>query len=95
MPVGAYTSGDPLYPVSGRIGVSITATNTSASGPKHALGDIVTTTRGQKFQYVKAGSTVSQYDVVVFRPLGSATSSFSQSVSPATIAYSSGFRISF
>lgn len=94
MAVGAYSSStaNPAYVVSGRIGVDITVTHSSASGPKHALGDIVTTTRGQKFQYVKAGSTVNQYDCVVIAVTGSATTVFSQEARPATIVFSSTFR---
>lgn len=92
MPVGTYSSSAAAYPTTPIIGVDLTAVSGSASGPEHSLGLIVTTTRGEKFEYVKALSTVSQYDCVAFIFPGSATTVFQNGVAPATIAYSSAYR---
>jgi hypothetical protein len=95
MPVGAYSSStaNPVYVVSGRIGVDITKTYTSASGPKNnALGDVVHCTRGERFMFVKAGSTIALGDVLFIAVTGSATTIYSQEARPATIAFSSAFR---
>jgi len=60
------------YPTGGPIaGVNVTNVDDSTN-PLFALGTIVEGTNGTKFMYVKALSTVAQYDAVCIKASGSA-----------------------
>jgi len=67
------------------LGVNISATYTSAEAAALGipLGTLVTAQHGQIYEFVKALSTVAQYDCVAFLADSSTSNAFIQQVAPA------------
>jgi hypothetical protein len=61
------------FPISGQVGVSLTATYLSGTTPPMVTGTVVTLNEGGEAIMVRATSTIAQYDAVIIINTSSAT----------------------